>query len=176
MSSLALRPFLPLELIPMRAALLVLLFSSIAFAQESPTLQFRGPGSKHATIAPAPATATPGGKATLVLDMAPNEGIHVYAPGAKDYIPVKITLKPHDAVKPGKLTYPKSEKMYFAPLNETVQVYQKPFRLSQDITLASTVASGTRLVVDGTLEFQACDDKVCFVPETVPVSWTVSVK
>ena len=176
MSSLALRPFVRLEFIPMRTALLVFLFSTIAFAQDSPTLQFRGAGSKHATFAAAPATAAPGGKATLVLDMTPNEGIHVYAPGAKDYIPVKITLKPQDAVKAGKLTYPKSEKMFFAPLNETVPVYQKPFRLSQDVTLASTVASGTRVVVDGTLEFQACDDKVCFVPETVPVSWTVTVK
>jgi DsbC/DsbD-like thiol-disulfide interchange protein len=159
----------------MRAAILVLLCSAVVVAQESPALQFRGAGSKHATITPAPATAS-GGKATLMLDMTPNEGIHVYAPGAKDYIPVKITLKPQAGVKPGKLTYPKSEKLFFAPLNETVPVYQKPFRLAQDITLTNTAAAGDKVVVDGTLEFQACDDKVCFVPETVPVSWTVTLK
>jgi DsbC/DsbD-like thiol-disulfide interchange protein len=159
----------------MRAVILVLLCSTAVLAQESPALQFRGAGSKHATITPAPATAT-AGKATLMLDMAPNAGIHVYAPGAKDYIPVKITLKPQPGVKPGKLTYPKSEKMFFAPLNETVPVYQKPFRLAQDITLTNAAAPDGKVVVDGTLEFQACDDQVCFVPETVPVSWTVTVK
>ena len=38
------------------------------------------------------------------------------------------------------------------------------------LIVSSTVA------VAGTLEFQACDDKVCFVPESVPVSWTVTIK
>src|SRR5882762_1885050 len=145
-------------------------------AQATPSLQFRGapPLSKHATITTASdaTSAAPGGKVALFVDMTPNPGVHVYAPGAKDYLPVKVTVKPQAEVKAGKITYPKSEMMFFAPLNETVPVYQKPFRLAQDVTLAKSVKAGSTLTLAGTLEFQACDDKVCFVPETVPVSWT----
>jgi len=151
-----------------------------AAAQATPALQFRGnqPLSKHAAIATAPATLTaaPGGKVALFVDMTPNPGVHVYAPGAKDYIPVKVTLKPQADLKAGKMTYPKSEMVFFAPLNETVPVYQKAFRLEQEVTLAKSVKAGSTVTVAGTLEFQACDDKVCFVPESVPVSWTVTVK
>jgi DsbC/DsbD-like thiol-disulfide interchange protein len=160
--------------------LCVVCFSVWAGAQATPSLQFRGaqPLSKHAAITTAPATltATPGGKVALFVDMTPNPGVHVYAPGAKDYLPVKVTLKPQTDLKVGKITYPKSEMMFFAPLNETVPVYQKAFRLEQEVTLAKTVKAGSTMTVAGTLEFQACDDKVCFVPESVPVSWTVTVK
>jgi DsbC/DsbD-like thiol-disulfide interchange protein len=155
----------------------VLCWSSIAFGQTTPSLQFRGtePLSKHAAISTATAPAS-GDRVSLVVEMTPNPGIHVYAPGAKDYLPVKLTVKPQPDLKVGKLTYPKSEMVHFAALNETVPVYQKPFKLLQDVTMAKPLKPGSSVAVAGTLEFQACDDKVCFVPESVPVSWTVTIK
>src|SRR5437773_9935116 len=98
--------------------LAVLCSSSIVLAQDAPSLQFRGtqPASKHAAITTPPATASPASaeKLSLVLEMTPNPGIHVYAPGAKDYLPVKLTLKPQPDIRVGKLTYPKSEMVHFA--------------------------------------------------------------
>jgi hypothetical protein len=32
------------------------------------------------------------------------------------------------------------------------------------------------LTVNGTLEYQACDDKLCYNPVAVPLSWTVQLK
>jgi thioredoxin:protein disulfide reductase len=163
----------------MRIVSLALLCSTVVLAQNAPSLQFRGaqPLSKHAAINAVPVmTAASGEKVSLALEMAPNEGIHVYAPGAKDYLPVKLTLKPQADIRIGKLTYPKSEMVHFEALNETVPVYHKPFKLLQDVTLEKSLKPGSTVAVAGTLEFQACDDKVCFVPESVPVSWTVSVK
>jgi hypothetical protein len=32
------------------------------------------------------------------------------------------------------------------------------------------------LTIAGTFAYQACDDKVCFLPQTVPLSWTIGVK
>ena len=158
----------------------VLCSSTIVLAQNAPSLQFRGaaPVSKHAAVTTPPATASSASaeKLSLVLEMTPNPGIHVYAPGAKDYLPVKLTLKPQPDIRVGKLTYPKSEMVHFAALNETVPVYQKPFKLLQDVTVAKSLKAGSTIAVAGTLEFQACDDTVCFVPESVPVSWTVTVK
>jgi DsbC/DsbD-like thiol-disulfide interchange protein len=165
----------------MRTVLLALLCSStIVLAQNAPSLQFRGaqPLSKHAAInTPSVTTATASGeKVSLVVEMTPNPGIHVYAPGAKDYLPVKLTLKPQPDINIGKLTYPKSEMVHFEALNETVPVYHNAFKLLQDVTLEKSLKPGSTVAVAGTLEFQACDDKVCFVPESVPVSWTVAIK
>src|SRR5262245_37510455 len=161
----------------LRASLSVIL--AAALGQAAPTLQFRGPASKHAAITSGstPATAAPGEKVTLFVDMTPNKGVHVYAPGAKDYLPVKVTLKSQSDVKAaGKLVYPKSESVFFAPLNETVPVFQKQFRMTQDVTVAKTAKAGSTIAIEGTLDFQACDDQVCFVPESVPVNWTLTVK
>jgi hypothetical protein len=38
------------------------------------------------------------------------------------------------------------------------------------------VRPGTTIDLTGTVSYQACDDKVCFVPASVPVSWTVDVR
>jgi hypothetical protein len=32
------------------------------------------------------------------------------------------------------------------------------------------------LTLTGTLEYQACDDKICFNPASVPLSWTLSLR
>lgn len=70
----------------------------------------------------------------------------------------------------------------FEPLNERVEVFQKPFRLIQDLVLSASpdarkaLASAKTLSITGTLEYQACDDRVCFLPRSVPVTYTVSVR
>lgn len=145
-------------------------------AQSAPALQFKGnTESKHAAIVASPAgiAAAPGGKVALFVDVTPKANIHVYAPGSKDYIP--ITVKPEASqMKFGKVTYPKSEMMTFA--DERVPVFQKPFRLTQDATLDKSVKPGSTVTVAGTVHFQACDDRVCYPPESVPISWSVMVK
>ena len=32
------------------------------------------------------------------------------------------------------------------------------------------------LRIAATLEYQACDDKVCFVPQSVPLAWTIALR
>ena len=78
--------------------------------------------------------------------------------------------------------YPASEKYYFAPLDETVEVYSSRFRLTREVTLLDTpearkaLAGRSSVTVAGRLEYQACDDKVCYSPGKVPVSFVVTLK
>jgi DsbC/DsbD-like thiol-disulfide interchange protein len=161
----------------MRTLLLILASTSVAFAQASPNLQFRGrerPG--HATVEAQPTSlgVKAGARVALFVDVTPNPNIHVYAPGSKDFIPITVRLDPQANIKVGKVTYPKSEMMTFA--DEKVPVFQKPFRLTQEVTLTGTIEPGTTMPVNGTVSFQACDDKVCFPPERAPVTWTLTVQ
>ena len=156
--------------------ILSLLLTSTLF-QALPSLQFRGgTESKHAAIAAAPAgvTAAPGGRIALFVDVTPKENIHVYAPGSKDYIPITVKPDAQPQVKFGKVSYPKSEMMTFG--DEKVAVFGKPFRLTQDVTLDKSAKPGSMVTVAGTVHFQACDDRVCYPPESVPISWSVMVK
>jgi hypothetical protein len=34
----------------------------------------------------------------------------------------------------------------------------------------------TTMTIKGLLTYQACDDKLCFTPQSVPLTWTVSLR
>jgi DsbC/DsbD-like thiol-disulfide interchange protein len=131
--------------------------------------------TKHLKISASvsPAAAGPGRAVSLFVDIEPKPKMHVYAPDQKDYIPVALKLAPDAAFKAGAPQFPKAESYFFAPLKETQRVYSKPFRIVQPVTLAAG-ASG-ELTIKGTVRYQACDDAICYVPQNVPVAWTVKV-
>jgi hypothetical protein len=159
----------------MRLALAFILLSSTVLAQSAPNLGFRGqrrPAHATVTAGPEDLGVASGAKTMLFIDVTPNPNIHVYAPGAKDYIPITVKVEAQPGVKVGKLTYPKAEVMTFA--DEKVPVFQKPFRLTQEVTVLGK--AGASMPIKATVDFQACDDKVCYPPESQPVMWTLTVK
>jgi len=166
------------------ALLFTLVFAGSPTAQQSQTPAAQGElKSKYlkVRVGPADRTAAPGQRVTLTLDVTPGPKLHVYAPGQTGYIPTTLKLKPSTDFKvlPGK--YPASETYFYAPTNETVKVCSKPFQIAQDITLAATAALRKRAVaketieIGGTLEYQACDDLVCYRPDSLPVSWKITL-
>ncbi|HXD19421.1 MAG TPA: redoxin domain-containing protein [Vicinamibacterales bacterium] len=134
------------------------------------------------TTYPSDAAVAPGNRFTLVLRIAPHAGMHVYAPGASNYKIVELKLLPTKYVRPQAAAYPPSETYEFKPLNERVPAYQKPFTLVQEVVLdgqASTrnaLKDQASLTIGGALTYQACDDRLCYDPVTVPLSWTVGLK
>jgi AhpC/TSA family/Disulphide bond corrector protein DsbC len=124
----------------------------------------------------------PGERLSLVFDIAPRRGIHIYAPGKHTYQVVKVTIDPQPWLRVHPTTYPPSEIYTFKPLDERVEVYQQPFRLVQDVTILATrevqkqLEGQKSIVLSGKLEYQACDDKICYKPESVPLRWTLGLK
>ena len=119
---------------------------------------------------------------SVTLDLAPAPGIHVYAPTVVDYKPIAFTVGPQPGLIVRRVAYPQAEKYVYAPLKQTIDVYQKPFRVVQELALDGSAAGraalkGTStLTVKGTLNYQACDEKICYPPRTVPMQWTVAIK
>jgi peroxiredoxin len=128
-----------------------------------------------------PAVAV-GNRFSLVFEVTPKPGMHVYAPGATSYRIIKATIAEQPYVRALPLTYPASEIYHFVPLDERVPVYMKPFTLVQEVVVdgsleAQKVLRGQEtLVVNGTLEYQACDDKLCYNPVSVPLTWTLQLR
>jgi len=128
------------------------------------------------------AAVAPGNRFAIEFDVTPKPRIHVYAPAASNYRVIAVNIAPQPFVRVVPLKYPPSQIYVFKPLNERVAVYEKPFRLVQEIILegdpdAQAALRGKESVtVTGTLDYQACDDKVCFNPTSIPLSWTLSLR
>ena len=90
------------------------------------------------TSYPSSAGVAPGDRFSVVLDIEPHAKIHVYAPGAKGYRVIGMNLDSNPDVKLLPVQYPASEIYFFKPLNERVPVFQKPFRLVQEVILNGT--------------------------------------
>jgi peroxiredoxin len=138
----------------------------------------------HLEIATYPSIAqiAPGDRFSVALEIEPHSKIHVYAPGAKRYRVISLSVEPNPQVRVLPAQYPASEIYFFKPLNERVPVFQKPFRLVQELVLEGTRPAQEALrgkesvTVNGTLEYQACNDKECFNPVSVPLSWTMNLR
>ena len=126
----------------------------------------------HLTVTATAGAVARGGKVTLSVDVTPKPKMHVYSPGQDGYIAITLTLDADQGVTAGKAKYPAGEKFLMPALNETMLVYAKPFRITQDVTIAPSAA--TPATIKGKLRYQACDDQICYLPKTIPVEWTVA--
>jgi cytochrome c biogenesis DsbD-like protein len=130
------------------------------------------------TVSVAPRAVSAGDHITLTVDVSPKARMHVYAPGSK-YRAITIAIEPQRALTIEQAVYPRAESYYFKPLNETQPVYQKPFRLQVGMTIAevepSSAGTDSTVTIAGALDYQACDDRVCYLPESIPLRWTTKV-
>jgi len=124
----------------------------------------------------------PGTQFSLVLDVRPARGVHVYAPGVTGYKPIALSVEAQPGLVIRGAQYPPSEDYHFKPLNEHVQVYQRPFRIVQDVLIdpspegLAALKDVSSLAIKGVLSYQACDENVCFTPQLVPLTWTVTLR
>jgi hypothetical protein len=134
-----------------------------------------------AIVAASDRDVAPGHRFSIVFDVVPARGVHVYARGQHDYRPITPLFDPVPALVFGEIDWPPSRVYFFEPLDERVPVYDQPFRLVQPVMLKVNEGSelqktASALSIKGTLSFQACDDKICYMPQAVPFEISVGLK
>lgn len=119
-----------------------------------------------------------GGNVTeLRLEVTLKPKMHVYAPGVQSgYIPVQWTVPPTEAGKVGDATWPKAKILDLKAIKEKAPVYEKQFTVERDVTFAQqkplqAIAKDGKVTIESTFKYQACDDKVCYPPVTMPLKW-----
>jgi hypothetical protein len=124
------------------------------------------------------ATAAKGETLTLWADVTPNKNIHVYATDKQGFTPLSLKVVPQPAIAIGKVTYPPAEQGFTPGIDMMVPLpmYTKPFRVAQPITIAPSAKSGDVLTIAGAINYQACDDRLCYPATAFPVTWVVTVK
>ena len=79
------------------------------------------------------------------------------------------------------LRYPKAKVLFLPAISESVPVYEGTFRLLQDAVVSadpkfiSSVTQSKTITLKGTLFYQACDSKECYLPQKSDVSWDMRV-
>ena len=119
----------------------------------------------------------------MAVEIEPNPGMHLYAPGADElgYRVLGMSLAPVPHVRLEPVEFPASEIYHFEPLDERVPVYQAPFTLLQEAVVSGepgveeALADVDAVTFSGSLNYQACDDRLCYDPVSVPLSFTFEV-
>ena len=135
------------------------------------------------TAYPSDPSVTVGTRFSIAVEIVPNPDIHVYAPGAEQmgYRVIGLTMAPVPHVRFEPVEFPASEIYHFEPLDERVRVYQQPFMLLQEVVISGAaeveeaLAGLDALTLTGTLDYQACNDELCFDPVSVPLSFTLDL-
>ena len=131
----------------------------------------------------ASATVVRGGQhVRLSVEAVLGRGLHAYAPGAPpEFIPVSWTLAASPAWKAADPEWPFAEKTQLYGVDEKVPNYTGTLNVSREITLAAQAvltkeAPSGEVAITGEFRYQACNDRVCFPPETIPLTWKLLIE
>jgi DsbC/DsbD-like thiol-disulfide interchange protein len=122
------------------------------------------------------ARVTPGATTTarVIVSVAPGYHVQSNPPAKPNLIPVRLVVEPGEGLAPGAPAYPRGKPYRFAGAGDTLLVYDGHFAVSVPLVAAADAAPGARRL-NATLRYQACDDRSCLYPRTVPVAVPVVV-
>ncbi len=112
-------------------------------------------------------------KVAVVADVASGYHVNDHVPSLDYLIPTDLKLNPAPPVTVGEVKYPKGSPQKFSFLDTAISVYQGKLVVGAEITVAPDARPGT-YTLKGSLDYQACNDRACFPPTSLPL--TVSVK
>jgi DsbC/DsbD-like thiol-disulfide interchange protein len=124
--------------------------------------------------------AAAGNRLMLIADITLKPGMHVYAPGVQGYkgLDWKLGDSPH--ISQRRVKFPRPQTLYLPVIKERVPVYEGRLRITQEIDLDSNYQKvkpaldvSNQLTIGGSLSYQACDDRICYPPQRVPLKWTI---
>jgi hypothetical protein len=133
------------------------------------------------SLAQSDRAVAPGNRVSLIADIQLPPDVHVYAPEVKDYKPIVFAIQPSPEITPATLTYPRSKVLYLEAINEHVPVFEGKFRIVQEVTVTRSqdfirsLGQGKSITVTGELKYQACDQKICYLPASVPLKWELQI-
>jgi hypothetical protein len=120
--------------------------------------------------------AVPGGTVVLDLEVRPERGIRVFAPGAKNFVPAMVVLNRPKGIKLGKPSYEIPEYEKNPGNDKRVPLYTRSFNIKHTVTIDKDIKPGTVIGVAGALTYQTCDDRIVYPKRTLPVRWTIRVE
>ena len=163
----------------LRLLLAALLLTFIpVFAQTDPLAQSKPKATQRVTAAPVGTVSVAVGRSTQVeLPFRVASGYHINSnqPTSELLLPTVLKLSPPTNIAVGNTAYPagQDKSFSFSP-NEKLNVYTGDFAVSALVRPSRNTPPGTYRV-RGALKYQACDNRACYPPGEVPVTFDIKV-
>lgn len=163
---------------PLFVALIVLFAAAaVAGTRGSQSLTLKPPPTiQHVTLATSSSASlvAPGSIVTLWADVTPKPSVHVYAKGASAFTPVALVATPQEGVTFLEPVYPPAVRDRTLGTSEPVPMYRTTFRIALPVRVASTLTPGRTITVAAAINYQACDDRLCYPETSIPAFWTIA--
>jgi hypothetical protein len=112
---------------------------------------------------------------TMEFRVAPGYHINSNKPKSELLLPTVVSLNVPTNVSVAKVAYPAGEELTFpfSP-DEKLSVYTGDFTVKAMVVTTKVTPRGTYRV-HGNLRYQACDNRACYPPTNIPLSFDVTV-
>jgi thioredoxin:protein disulfide reductase len=129
------------------------------------------------TIAPVPTVRThKGATATVTFKAVLPPGYHANSNTPTDAYLIPLTLKwTGGPLQADGITYPKPSEEKYSFSEKPLSVVTGEFAITTKFKVPADAPNGSS-AQNGTLRYQACNDRMCFAPKTVPVSVSLNVE
>lgn len=104
------------------------------------------------------------------------DGYHIQANPASSqfFVPTRLQLRAKGGVVPREPVYPLGRPYRLAGMPDELMTYEEAFVVVVPLVAGESAQPGDYLL-QGSLRYQACDDRSCLFPATVPVNIPVRV-
>jgi thiol:disulfide interchange protein DsbD len=158
-----------------RATGVVLVAVAWACVVAAPAAQMRRPKAEVVPLVEANAVA-PGTTTRVAVRVTLPEGLHVQSDAPRDpsLIPTVLGVDAPKGATVAHLIYPTASDFVQEGQPQPLAVFEHEFVAGASLAIDATAPAGD-LVVPGRLRYQACDDRVCFAPQTATFAWTIRI-
>ncbi len=142
-------------------------------------------GTGHAQLRRIPAALAPiatservpaGGEVRVALSVQLPDGFHVQSNAPRDpsLIATELAIDAPAGVTIEEVVFPKTTDLTLDGYDQPLAVFGRVFTIGVRFRVGASVPTGA-LVMPARLRYQACDDKVCYAPNSATASWTFTV-
>jgi len=157
-----------------RRWLAVVLLGAVCTAGAQISLDGPVRGKDHVVSLAEPQVVSAGKPATVVLLFRVDGGFHInsHTPQSELLIATQLRLQPAAGLKVGAIDYPAGSMYHFRfDPKESLDVYTGEFRVVVHVTAKAGFST-----LSGTLQYQACDEAVCYPARSLPVQVSITAK
>jgi len=121
-------------------------------------------------------SAAPGSTVRTAVRVSLPEGLHANAHKPRDpsLIPVVLTVNAPSGVTVEEIVYPEPTDLRQENAPQPLSVYEREFVIGAVLRIAADAAPGP-LEIPLRLRYQACNEKLCYLPTTVQSAWSVQI-
>ena len=127
--------------------------------------------------APSGLRIAPGASTHIAIQVVVKPGYHVQANPVENpnLIPIVLALEATEGISVGQALYPAAKRLRLPGDSQDLVVYDGTFAISVPVQVASGAQVDTTKTLKGTLHYQACDERHCLFPVTLPVAISLTV-